>query len=67
MNKNTAILIFANSAKKEVERKSFLSSYVFCALNQQTLNTVKKSGIEYFHFSEKTKLVLLLENVLQTP
>tara|TARA_R110002072_G_scaffold115578_1_gene245896 strand:+ start:307 stop:984 length:678 start_codon:yes stop_codon:yes gene_type:complete len=56
MNKNTAILIFANSAKKEAERKSFLSSDVFSALNHQTLKTVEKSGIEYFHFSEKNQV-----------
>ncbi|WP_299013190.1 DUF2064 domain-containing protein [uncultured Polaribacter sp.] len=56
MNKNTAILIFANSAEKEAERKSFLSSDVFSALNKQTLKTVEKSGIEYFHFSEKNQV-----------
>ena len=56
MNKNTAILIFANSAKKEAERKSFLSSDVFSALNNQTLKTVKKSGIQYFHFTEKNQV-----------
>ncbi|TXD48058.1 DUF2064 domain-containing protein [Polaribacter sp. IC073] len=56
MNKKTAILIFANSAEKEVERKSFLSTEVFSALNTQTLKTVEKSGIEYFHISEKQQV-----------
>lgn len=56
MKKNTAILIFANSAEKEAERKSFLSSDVFSVLNNQTLKTVEKSGIEYFHFSEKNQV-----------
>jgi hypothetical protein len=56
MIKNTAILIFANSTEKEAERKSFLSADVFSALNKQTLKTVKKSGIEYFHFSEKNQV-----------
>ncbi|WP_343330609.1 DUF2064 domain-containing protein [Polaribacter staleyi] len=53
MNKKTAILIFANSAEKEVERKSFLSADVFSALNAQTLKLVEKSGIAYFLISEK--------------
>ena len=56
MRNNTAILIFANSAEKEAERKSFLSSDVFSVLNNQTLKTVEKSGIEYFHFSEKNQV-----------
>tara|TARA_R110002049_G_scaffold73909_3_gene190890 strand:- start:3451 stop:4128 length:678 start_codon:yes stop_codon:yes gene_type:complete len=56
MNQNTAILIFANSAKKEAERKSFLSAEIFSALNKQTLKTVKKSGIDYFHVSEKHQI-----------
>ena len=56
MKKQTAILIFANSAEKEVERKSFLSAEVFAALNTQTLKTVEKSGIPYFHISEKHQI-----------
>lgn len=56
MINNTAILIFANSAEKETERKSFLSSDVFSALNRHTLKKVEKSGIEYFHFSEKNQV-----------
>ena len=56
MNQKTAILIFANSAEKEVERKSFLSTEVFAALNSHTLKTVEKSGIDYFHISEKQQI-----------
>ena len=56
MKKQTAILIFANSAEKEVERKSFLSVDFFSALNTQTLKKVEKSGIPYFHISEKQQI-----------
>lgn len=56
MNQNTAILIFANSAKKEVERKSFLSIKVFSELNQQILKTAGKTKLPYFHFSEKQQV-----------
>lgn len=56
MNNQTAILIFANSAKKDAERKSFLSEDIFDALNSQTLKTAKKSGIPYFHFSEEQQI-----------
>lgn len=56
MNNKTAILIFANSAEKETERKSFLSTEIFSALNNQTLKTVEKSGIKHFLFSEKEQV-----------
>lgn len=56
MKKNTAILIFANSAEKEAERKSFLSAEVFDALNKQTLKTVVKARIPYIHISEKQQI-----------
>ncbi|QTD38812.1 DUF2064 domain-containing protein [Polaribacter batillariae] len=56
MRNKTAILIFANSAEKEVERKSFLSTEIFSALNRQTLKIVKKSKIKYFLFSEKEQV-----------
>jgi len=52
----TAILIFANSAQKEVERKSFLSMDVFSALNSQIIKTVKKTRLPYFHFSEEEQI-----------
>lgn len=53
MLKQTAILIFANTASKEIENKAFLSKEVVTALNNQTLQVVKKTGIPFFHFSEK--------------
>ena len=56
MKTKTAILIFANSAEKEVERKSFLSAEIFYALNSQNLKTVSKFEIEYFHISEKKQV-----------
>jgi glycosyltransferase A (GT-A) superfamily protein (DUF2064 family) len=56
MNNKTAILIFANSAEKEVERKSFLSAEVFSALNAQTLKTVEKTKLPFFIFSEKEQI-----------
>jgi glycosyltransferase A (GT-A) superfamily protein (DUF2064 family) len=56
MKNKTAVLIFANSAEKEAERKSFLSADVFSALNNQIIKTVEKSGIEYFHISDKQQI-----------
>lgn len=56
MNTKTAILIFANSAKKDAERKPFLSTEVFSELNKQTLKTVIKSKIDYFFISEKQQV-----------
>jgi hypothetical protein len=56
LKNTTAILIFANSAENDSERKSFLSREVFIELNNQTLKTVEKSGIEYYHFSEKNQV-----------
>lgn len=54
MNKSTAILIFAQSAERESKLKLFLKSEVlFSELNKHTLSTVEKSGLPYFHFSEK--------------
>jgi glycosyltransferase A (GT-A) superfamily protein (DUF2064 family) len=56
LRKETAILIFANSAEIEAKRKTFLSKEVFSKLNAQTLKIVEKSGLEYFHFSEKKQV-----------
>lgn len=52
MNTKTAILIFANSAEKEIVSKSFSSKFLFETLNAQTLTIVKKTGLPYFHYSE---------------
>jgi len=55
--KETAILIFANSAEKEAVSKPFqYSKDVFNLLNKQTLNIAKKSGLDYFIFSEKQQI-----------
>ena len=58
MNSNkTAILIFANSAKKESSDKRFnKSEALFDTLNKQTIAKVKRSGLPYFHFSEKEQI-----------
>ncbi|GAA4238614.1 hypothetical protein GCM10022291_29760 [Postechiella marina] len=47
-----AILIFANSAEKEMVSKPFSSSSLFEALNLQTINIAKKTGLPYFHLNE---------------
>jgi len=53
----TAILIFANSAKKDAVLKPFKSSEkLFSALNKETLKTVKNTGLPYFTFSEKQQI-----------
>ena len=57
MNNKTAILIFGNSAEKEAELKPFKSSKnLFEALNEHTLNTVKKTNLPYYLFSEKQQI-----------
>jgi glycosyltransferase A (GT-A) superfamily protein (DUF2064 family) len=53
--RNTAILIFANSAEKDAERKSFLSTEVVAELNKVTLKKVQKTGLPYFHYSERNQ------------
>jgi glycosyltransferase A (GT-A) superfamily protein (DUF2064 family) len=53
MTNKTAILVFANSAEKEVISKSIQSVDMFDMLNAETLKTVKKTGLPYFHYSEK--------------
>lgn len=49
----TAILIFANNAEKELITKSIQSADFFDLLNTETLKTVKKTSLPYYHFSEK--------------
>ncbi len=57
MNNKTAILIFANSAEKEASLKPFQSSIdLFEALNRQTLNIAKKTGLPCFLFSEEQQV-----------
>ncbi|WP_158844760.1 DUF2064 domain-containing protein [Algibacter sp. L1A34] len=58
MKKNKiAILIFANSAEKEMVSKPLPSpSSLFEALNLQTINIAKKTGLPYFHLSENQQI-----------
>lgn len=49
----TAILVFANSSQEEVKHKSIANGeQLFESLTSQTLYTVVKSRLPYFHFSE---------------
>ena len=51
---NTAILVFAHSAKHEASQKKFQKSdLLFSELNKQTIAKVKRSGLPYFVFTEK--------------
>ncbi|MEP3838039.1 MAG: DUF2064 domain-containing protein [Algibacter sp.] len=52
MNNKTAILIFANSAEKEIVSKPFSSKHLYEVLNSQTVKIAKKSGLAYFVYSE---------------
>lgn len=52
MNKQTAILIFANSAKKSLDSKRISTSKFFKIIDTKTLETVQKTGLPFFHFSE---------------
>ncbi|WP_179347941.1 DUF2064 domain-containing protein [Winogradskyella pacifica] len=56
MKTKTAILIFANSAEKELTSKSISSSDFFNLLDSDTVKTVKKTNLPYFHFSEKEQI-----------
>lgn len=52
MNNKTAILIFANSAEKDLVSQSFSAHSLFDALNTLTIKIAKKTGLPYFYFSE---------------
>jgi hypothetical protein len=53
----TAILLFANSAQEEVKHKSiYKGKELFDALTNTTLKTLEKTGLAYFHFSEKEQI-----------
>jgi len=54
MEHQTAILLFANSSAEEIRNKPLLKSAgLFDELNRLTLSTVKKTGIPFYHYSEK--------------
>jgi hypothetical protein len=52
----TAILVFANNAEKELLSKSIRSASVFDLLNTETLKTVRKTGLPFYHYSEKEQI-----------
>lgn len=52
--RKTAILVFANSPEEELRHKSlFKATELFADLTDRTLRKVRKTGIPYFHISEK--------------
>ena len=56
MKNNSAVLIFANTAEKEVLKKGIPSSELFDELNEQVLQTVKRSGLTYFLITENEQI-----------
>lgn len=55
--KDTAILIFANSAQREAQRKPFKSAEIlFKTLNTEIETKVKNTGIPYFIISEDKQI-----------
>lgn len=51
---STAILVFAHSSQEEMKHKPLQhGAVIFEALSQHTLETVKKTKLPYFHFTEK--------------
>ncbi|TAI47524.1 TIGR04282 family arsenosugar biosynthesis glycosyltransferase [Flagellimonas allohymeniacidonis] len=48
-----AVLFFANSAMEDARQKKFFGEpSLFKALSEQTLKTIKASGLPFFHFSD---------------
>jgi len=57
MNRQTAVLIFANSSQGERKFKSFAKGDAFVEeLNENILHTVKKSKLPYYLFTEKEQV-----------
>lgn len=52
MSIKTAILIFANSAKKDAKLKSFKSEALFNVLTAKTIKIADRTGLTYFHITE---------------
>lgn len=50
---HTAILLFAQTSAVDAAHKAMPSINVMDVLNQQALKTIKQSGFDYFHFTEK--------------
>lgn len=52
--KNTAILVFANSAQTELANKAIPKGEgLFAGLTRESLQKAQKTGLPYFHFTEK--------------
>lgn len=49
----TAILLFAQSARVDAISKALVDVAVMDVLNNHVLNTVRNSGLDYYHFTEK--------------
>ncbi|EAS20990.1 conserved hypothetical protein [Flavobacteria bacterium BBFL7] len=49
----TAILLFAQSARVDSVSKSLVNTSVMDVLNNHVLKTVHNSGLDYYHFTEK--------------
>lgn len=57
MNRQTAVLIFANSSQGEEKFKSFAKGDAFVEeLNENILHTVKRSKLPYYLFTEKEQI-----------
>jgi len=57
MNRQTAVLIFANSSQGEGKFKSFAKGDAFVEeLNENILQTVKKSKLPYYLYTEKEQV-----------
>ncbi len=56
MKNKTAILVFANSAEKQLTSKSNSSAQVFELLIAKTLRIVKKTDLPYFYFPENKQV-----------
>ncbi len=53
----TAILVFAHSSAEELRQKPMAkNTALFDVLTMQTLQTVEKTGLPYFHFTEKNQV-----------
>lgn len=50
---HTAILLFAHTSAVDAAHKAMPSINVMDVLNQQALKTIKQSGFDYFHFTER--------------
>jgi len=52
-NSKTAILLFAQTAAVDTAHKSLASTGVIEILNKKVLDTIRYSGLDYYHFTQK--------------